>query len=127
MNRDVTFKLLSSDPRSKARTGLLSTPHGMVETPAFMPVGTRGTVKGLTPSALSEAGVQMVLVNAFHLLLRPGSGLIRDSGGIGRMMGLSVPTLSDSGGYQILSLSGRRTISEEGFPSFRPTTGAKCC
>jgi queuine tRNA-ribosyltransferase len=97
----------------------------MVETPAFMPVGTRGTVKGLTPSALSEAGVQMVLVNAFHLLLRPGSGLIRDSGGIGRMMGLSVPTLSDSGGYQILSLSGRRTISEEGVSFLSPYDGGK--
>ena len=125
MNQGMTFRVLASDPHSKARLGLLSTSHGVVETPAFMPVGTRGTVKGLTPAALSESGVQMLLVNAFHLWLRPGTDLIKRSGGIGRMMGVDLPVLSDSGGYQVLSLSDRRKVSEEGVVFLSPYDGAK--
>jgi len=121
----MAFQVLATESRSKARTGLLTTPHGVVETPAFMPVGTRGTVKGMTPASLSECHVQMLLVNAFHLWLRPGTELVRASGGIGHMMGVNLPTLSDSGGYQVLSLSNKRKITEEGVFFLSPYDGAK--
>ena len=119
------FQVLDRDPDSRARTGLLRTSHGTVETPAFMPVGTRGTVKGMTPDSLAASGVSILLVNAFHLWLRPGTESVRRSGGIGRMMGIDVPTLSDSGGYQVLSLLHRRKVTEEGVSFLSPYDGAK--
>ena len=119
------FRVRQRDPDSGARTGILSTPHGTVETPAFMPVGTRGTVKGMTPDSLSDCGVGIVLVNAFHLWLRPGTDSVRRAGGIGRMMGIDIPTLSDSGGYQVLSLLHRRKVTEEGVAFLSPYDGAK--
>ncbi|HZY56373.1 MAG TPA: tRNA guanosine(34) transglycosylase Tgt [Rubrobacteraceae bacterium] len=98
----------------EARTGVLSTPRGRVETPTFMPVGTKGTVKGLTPGDLRSAGVGVVLGNTYHLYLRPGSDLIREAGGLHEFTGWEGPMLTDSGGYQIFSLAHRRKISERG-------------
>jgi queuine tRNA-ribosyltransferase len=97
-----------------ARCGRLTTAHGVVETPAFMPVATLGTVKGLTPAQLREAGVQMVLANAYHLAVRPGTALVRALGGLHRFMGWDGPILTDSGGYQIFSLAPLRKVTDEG-------------
>lgn len=97
-----------------ARTGTLHTDHGAVRTPAFMPVGTLATVKGLTPSDLRRAGVEMVLANAYHLHLRPGAVTVRDLGGLHRFMAWDGPILTDSGGYQVFSLAGLREIDQDG-------------
>jgi queuine tRNA-ribosyltransferase len=97
-----------------ARAGRFATPHGMVETPAFMPVGTAATVKALDPTELRAIGAQMILSNAYHLHLRPGDELVRDFGGLHRFMGWDGPMLTDSGGFQVFSLEGLRTVSEEG-------------
>ncbi len=96
------------------RAGRLATGHGVVRTPAFMPVGTQGTVKGLSPADLRASGTQILLSNTYHLMLRPGSELIRSLGGLHRFMGWDAPILTDSGGYQILSLKERVKITEEG-------------
>jgi queuine tRNA-ribosyltransferase len=97
-----------------ARAGRFVTPHGVVDTPAFMAVGTLATVKTLDPHDLKELGAQMILGNAYHLHLRPGDELIRDFGGLHRFMAWDGPILTDSGGYQVFSLAGLRTVSEEG-------------
>ncbi|HUP19499.1 MAG TPA: tRNA guanosine(34) transglycosylase Tgt [Gemmatimonadota bacterium] len=97
-----------------ARTGVLRTDHGDVRTPAFMPVGTLATVKGLTPSDLRQAGVEMVLANAYHLHLRPGAETVRRLGGLHRFMGWDGPILTDSGGYQVFSLADLREVDEDG-------------
>ncbi|MGC9455440.1 MAG: tRNA guanosine(34) transglycosylase Tgt [Phycisphaerae bacterium] len=98
----------------KARTGLMNTPHGPVATPAFMPVGTAGSVKGVTPDQLRAVGVQMVLGNTYHLMLRPGADTVARLGGLHRMMGWDGPVLTDSGGYQVFSLAHRRTLTDDG-------------
>ncbi len=108
------FQLLASDPSTGARRGRLSTLHGVVETPIFMPVGTQGTVKALTPVHLREIGAQIILGNTYHLNLRPGSDLVRDLGGLHRFMGWSGPILTDSGGFQVFSLSKLREIGDAG-------------
>jgi queuine tRNA-ribosyltransferase len=110
----LPFSVSAVDSGSKARRGSLLTAHGRVETPAFMAVGTRATVTGLTPQELGEVGAQVVLANTYHLMLRPGAELFRRVGGIHGFMGWSGPVLTDSGGYQIFSLPGDRTLSEEG-------------
>ena len=97
-----------------ARRGLLRTPHGVVRTPAFMPVGTAGAVKAVTHRDLLQLGTEIILANTYHLLLRPGDELIGDAGGLHRFIGWSKPLLTDSGGYQVFSLARRRTVSEEG-------------
>jgi len=109
---DFRFQLLSRS--AGARRGVIRTPHGAVQTPAFLPVGTQGTVKALTPRALRETGVQMVLGNTYHLYLRPGPEVIEQAGGLHRWMGWEGPILTDSGGFQVFSLSSLRTLSEEG-------------
>jgi len=96
----------------KARRGELTTPHGAVQTPAFMPVGTAGTVKGITPDQLAAAGAEMILANTYHLLLRPGPETIAKLGGLHAVMGWPGPILTDSGGYQVFSLSHRRKIDD---------------
>jgi len=96
------------------RCGVLATPHGTVHTPAFMPVGTYGAVKGLTPAQLEAAGVEIVLANAYHLALRPGVETIKKLGGIHRFMGWDGPILTDSGGFQLFSLASRVKVDEEG-------------
>ncbi len=98
----------------EARAGILHTPRGPVETPVFMPVGTKGTVKGLTPEDLRKVGTGIVLGNTYHLYLRPGSDLVKEAGGLHRFMGWNGPILTDSGGYQVFSLAETRLISEEG-------------
>jgi queuine tRNA-ribosyltransferase len=119
----VTFELLASD--GAARRGRLTTAHGVVETPAFMPVGTRGTVKGLGPDDLRAAGAQIVLANTYHLHMRPGHELIRDLGGLHAFMGWDGPILTDSGGFQVFSLSKIRTITDEGVEFRSPVDGSR--
>ncbi len=97
-----------------ARCGVLETPHGVVHTPAFMPVGTAGTVKGILHRDLHELGAEIMLANTYHLMLRPGDGRIARAGGLHRFMGWPAPILTDSGGYQVYSLRTRRTIDEDG-------------
>jgi len=108
------FQLLGTDLSSGARRGRLSTLHGVVETPVFMPVGTQGTVKALTPAHLGEIGAQIILGNTYHLSLRPGSGLIRGLGGLHAFMGWAGPILTDSGGFQVFSLAKLRDIRDDG-------------
>ena len=106
------FELLAQD--SKARRGRLATMHGLVETPAFMPVGTQGTVKAVTPRELRELNAQIILGNTYHLFVRPGLDVVRHFGGLHRFMNWDGPILTDSGGYQIFSLAKLRKITEEG-------------
>ena len=108
------FKLLGTDPRCKARRGRLTTGHGVIETPAFMPVGTQGSVKGVSPGELRELEAQVILGNTYHLFVRPGMEVIRHFGGLHRFMNWGGPILTDSGGYQIFSLAKLRKITEEG-------------
>ena len=110
----LPFTIRAVDPGSRARRGTLETAHGLIETPAFMAVGTRASVTGLTPAELRQVGTQVVLGNTYHLMLRPGAELFRRVGGIHHFMGWSGPVLTDSGGYQIFSLPADRTLSEEG-------------
>lgn len=110
----MTFELLHTDPETGARRGRLTTPRGTVETPAFMPCATQGTVKTLTASELRAEGVELLVCNAYHLSLRPGHELIASLGGLHRFMSWDGPILTDSGGYQVYSMATLRTISEEG-------------
>jgi len=105
------FEVLKTDPTG-ARLGRLTTPHGVIDTPAFMPVGTAGTVKGLTQQALTDLGVQILLGNTYHLYLRPGHERIRKLGGLHRFMSWPEAILTDSGGFQVFSLSDLRKITE---------------
>jgi queuine tRNA-ribosyltransferase len=107
------FEVLKTDP-SGARLGRLTTPHGVIDTPAFMPVGTAGTVKALTQQALSELGVQILLGNTYHLYLRPGHALIRQLGGLHRFMSWPGAILTDSGGFQVFSLADLRKVTDDG-------------
>jgi queuine tRNA-ribosyltransferase len=111
----MQFDLLSTDTRSKARAGLLHTPHGKIETPIFMPVGTAGTVKGVHQRELKQdIQAQIILGNTYHLYLRPGTDLLEQAGGLHRFMNWDGPILTDSGGFQVFSLSDIRKIKEEG-------------
>jgi len=108
------FEIVAEDPASWARAGILHTAHGDVPTPVYMPVGTQATVKTVTPDELREAGARLILGNTYHLYLRPGPEVIAALGGLHRFMGWDGPILTDSGGYQVFSLAGHRTVSEEG-------------
>ncbi|TBR61919.1 tRNA guanosine(34) transglycosylase Tgt [Mastigocladus laminosus UU774] len=108
---------------TKARAGVFHTPHGVVETPRFMPVGTLATVKTLTPAQLKETGAQMVLSNTYHLHLQPGEVIVSGGGGLHKFMGWNGPMLTDSGGFQVFSLSEMRKISEEGVTFRSPHDG----
>lgn len=110
----VSFSILATDPNSSARRGSLELPHGTVETPIFMPVGTQGTVKTLHPAELEELGAQIILGNTYHLWLRPGHELIRELGGLHGFSTWRKPMLTDSGGFQVWSLAKLRKITEEG-------------
>ena len=119
-----SFQLQHQD--GKARAGLIETPHGSIETPIFMPVGTRGTVKGLWPHELQEIGAQVVLANTYHLYLRPGHELIAQvSGDLHRFMGWQGPLLTDSGGYQIFSLSNLNKVTPVGVEFSSPIDGER--
>ena len=108
------FELLGKDASSKARHGRLTTAHGVIDTPAFMPVGTQGSVKAVSPRELHELETQIILGNTYHLFVRPGLDVIRHFGGLHRFMNWDGPILTDSGGYQIFSLAKLRKITEEG-------------
>jgi queuine tRNA-ribosyltransferase len=110
----LRFEIVAEDKTTGARAGLLHTPHGVVETPVFMPVGTAGTVKGMTQAQLEELGVQILLSNTYHLYLRPGHEIIRDLGGLHRFMSWPHPILTDSGGFQVMSLKGLGRVTEDG-------------
>ena len=114
------YEILHTCKQTGARVGRLTTPHGVIETPVFMPVGTMATVKGLSPEELKEMGSQIILSNTYHLYLRPGSDLIERAGGLHKFMNWDRPILTDSGGFQIFSLSSMRKITEDGvtFNSF---------
>jgi queuine tRNA-ribosyltransferase len=108
------FEVLASDQRSKARRGRLRTAHGVIDMPAFMPIGTQGSVKGVSPRELRELDAQIILGNTYHLFVRPGLDAIKHFGGLHNFMSWDGPILTDSGGYQIFSLTRLRKITEEG-------------
>lgn len=108
------FKLILQDKNSNARLGRLSTPHGEIDTPCFMPVGTHATIKGLYPKDVLEAGAQIMLSNTYHLFLRPGMDVIRKAGGLHKFISWDKPILTDSGGYQIFSLALLRKLNDKG-------------
>jgi queuine tRNA-ribosyltransferase len=110
----VRFTTLVQEPGSAARVGRLETPHGSLETPAFMPVGTQATVKGLTPDQLLAVGSRMILANTYHLTLRPGEDVVATLGGLHAFMGWDGPILTDSGGFQVFSLADRNSVSDQG-------------
>ena len=104
MKSDFNFKIEARAPQGGARAGILHTPHGAIRTPAFAPVGTKGSVKGILPEQLKELGAEVVLANTYHLYLQPGEKIVQDAGGLGKFMGWSGPTITDSGGFQVFSL-----------------------
>ena len=123
---DLTVKFQLLQTSGAARRGRMTLDHGTVETPVFMPVGTYGTVKAMSPLELNEIGAQIVLGNTFHLWLRPGLDVIAKHGGLHRFMGWDKPILTDSGGFQVWSLGDLRKISEEGVAFQSPINGDKC-
>ena len=120
-----SFELLATDRRSKARRGRLTTAHGVINTPAFMPVGTQGSVKGVSPRELRELNAQIVLGNTYHLFVRPGLDVIKHFSGLHNFMNWDGPILTDSGGYQIFSLAKLRKITEEGVEFQNHIDGAR--
>jgi queuine tRNA-ribosyltransferase len=122
----MSFELLKTDLVSRARRGRLVTRHGIVETPIFMPVGTQGTVKAMAPDELYAVGAQIILGNTYHLFLRPGLEVIRHFGGLHRFTGWDGPILTDSGGFQVFSLSKLRRITEDGVHFNNHIDGSPC-
>ena len=111
----VTYELLHKDSKTGARRGVVHTPHGDIQTPVFMPVGTQATVKAMTPEELKEEiRADIILGNTYHLFLRPGHDLIKEAGGLHKFMNWDRPILTDSGGFQVFSLGKLRKITEEG-------------
>ena len=111
----MTFELQYTDKTTNARAGLITTAHGQIQTPIFMPVGTVGSVKGLTVRDLhEEVHAQIILGNTYHLYLRPGTSILEPAGGLHRFNGWDGPILTDSGGFQVFSLTGIRKLTEEG-------------
>jgi len=110
----IQFDITHRDARTRARRGLLKLPHGVVETPLFLPVGTQGAVKAITPRDLEEVGTSMILANTYHLALRPGADVVREAGGLHSFMAWSGPILTDSGGFQVFSLATLGRVDEEG-------------
>src|SRR5262245_25492565 len=119
-----SFQVTHTDGR--ARRGILTTPHGVVDTPCFMPVGTRGAIKGVTFRDVEDAGAQIILGNTYHLHLRPGDALIARAGGLHAFIGWPHPILTDSGGYQVFSLAGRCKVTEDGVEFRSHLDGALC-
>ena len=108
------YRLIAQCPETGARAGELITPHGVIETPVFMPVGTQATVKAMTPPELEEIGAQIILGNTYHLYMRPGADIVEEAGGLHKFMQWHHPILTDSGGFQVFSLSELRKITDEG-------------
>ena len=114
MSKALEFEILHKDAKTKARKGRITTLHGSIETPVFMPVGTQATVKAMKPESVEDTGAQIILANTYHLMLRPGSDIVREAGGLHKFMNWNKPILTDSGGYQVFSLGAMRKITEEG-------------
>ncbi len=123
--RTVRFELLKEDTETGARLGRLITPHGTVDTPVFMPVGTGGSVKAMLPEEVDASGSRIILGNTYHLMLRPGHEVVKKLGGLHRFAGWPHSILTDSGGFQVFSLSERRTIDESGVTFQSPYDGAR--
>ncbi len=119
------FEIFAQDSHSRARAGILHTPHGDIETPVFMPVGTQATVKALTPAMLQALGTQVLLANTYHLALRPGAEIIQQAGGLHRFMAWDKPILTDSGGFQVYSLSKIRAYDADGVTFRNHVNGSK--
>ena len=114
MKHAVTYDLLKKDTKTKARRGVVHTPHGDIQTPVFMPVGTQAAVKAMSPEEVKEMGADIILSNTYHLYLRPGHDIVREAGGLHKFMNWDRAILTDSGGFQVFSLGALRKISEEG-------------
>ncbi|MCB4756226.1 MAG: tRNA guanosine(34) transglycosylase Tgt [Elusimicrobia bacterium] len=126
MSNHPTFSIIKKDSSSKARAGILQTPHGTVETPVFMPVGTQGSVKTMGAEELEQMGYQILLSNTYHLILRPGSETLKNAGGLHKFMSWPRALLTDSGGYQVFSLAPRCKISETGVEFSSHVDGTRC-
>lgn len=120
-----SYELIHEDAQTGARAGILTTPHGKIETPIFMPVGTNSAVKALTCDQIRDTGAQIILANSYHLYLRAGTKRIRDFGGIHGWMNWDKPVLTDSGGFQVFSLAHLRKITEDGVEFQDPKDGTK--
>ena len=114
MSKPFSYELLHVCKQSGARLGVLHTPHGDIQTPIYMPVGTAACVKAMTPREMEEIGTQIMLSNTYHLHLRPGEDLVKEAGGLHKFMNWNKPILTDSGGFQVFSLAGLRKLTEEG-------------
>jgi queuine tRNA-ribosyltransferase len=114
MKKEFKFEIIKEDKKTKARAGKIYTPHGAVETPVFIPVGTQGTVKTMSPEELKGIGIQILLSNTYHLYLRPGHRIIKEGGGLHKFMHWDKALLTDSGGYQIFSLANLCRVEEKG-------------
>lgn len=125
MAEKFSFEVIKECSHTGARAGILHTPHGDIETPIFMPVGTQATVKGLKPEELKELGAQIILSNTYHLYLRPGHELVKQAGGLHKFMNWDKPILTDSGGFQVFSLSKLRKVSDDGVEFRSHINGAK--
>lgn len=121
----VTYELIKTDPRTKARRGRVHTPHGAIETPVFMPVGTAATVKAMRPDEVKAIGAQIILSNTYHLYLRPGHQIVKEAGGLHKFMNWDRAILTDSGGFQVFSLGDLRKITEEGVEFSSHIDGSK--
>ena len=124
-SKNIEIEILHKDKNCNARYGLLKTPHGTVELPMFMPVGTLATVKSLSPKELREIHSGVVLANTYHLALRPGADIVQEAGGVQKFMNYDGPMLTDSGGFQVFSLAKNRDIKEEGVTFRNHLNGAK--
>src|SRR5688500_10756815 len=109
----LRYELIARDPGTRARLGRVTTRHGSFDTPAFMPVGTQGTIKGLLPDQVAATGSQIILANTYHLMLRPGEHVVADLGDLHRLMAWPGPILTDSGGFQVFSLSDINRVTDE--------------
>ena len=125
MKEAVSFELIKKDGGTRARRGRLTTPHGVVETPVFMPVGTAATVKAVKPDDVKQVGAQIILANTYHLYLRPGHEVVERAGGLHRFMGWDGPILTDSGGFQVFSLASLGKIGDEGVEFSSHIDGSK--
>ena len=125
MTQRFRFTVTATD--GAARAGVIDTPRGAVRTPAFMPVGTAATVKAMLPASVRETGADILLGNTYHLMLRPGAERIARLGGLHRFMDWDGPILTDSGGFQVMSLAGRRKLTEEGVTFRSHIDGSRHC
>ena len=124
-NEFFSFEVIKTDPDTGARAGVLHTPHGDIETPVYMPVGTQATVKGVFPRDLKEAGSQIILANTYHLYMRPGDDIVKKGGGLHKFMNWDKPILTDSGGFQVFSLGKLNKITDEGVEFYSNIDGSK--